>query len=138
MVVSICVVSTPDTGCVGWGTDGAVGAGVASRSATYRRTSSFRTLPSLPVPLTLNISTFSSFNIPRTAGVAREANLNGEDMASTTGSDSASVATLTAGGFATCSGIGCGGGGSLVGGGAFSSGYFDSSTSISHKALESH
>lgn len=48
--------------------DGVVGA--SSRAAAKVWTSSFRTRPSLPVPVTSDISTLSSFKRPRTAGVA--------------------------------------------------------------------
>lgn len=49
----------------------------ASRWAAKRCTSSFRTRPSLPVPVTSEIWTSSSFSRPRTAGVASVACFDG-------------------------------------------------------------
>lgn len=53
----------------GWG---GAGWGGSSRAVVSLWTSSFRTRPSLPVPVTSAMLMFSSFKRPRTAGVAND------------------------------------------------------------------
>ena len=122
-----------DTGVVG--IVGVVGCnvGAESRTVTNRRTSSLRTRPSFPVPGMSSIFTLWAFSIPRTAGVARVAyrepffGASGFWVVAATSTEGCFVSACAGAGLG-CAGAGAGSGGGL------SSGYFPSSTSISHRA----
>lgn len=68
--VSVCLVSGDDTGAVNVG---ALLEAVESLVSMCRRTSSFMTRPSLPVPVISRMSILCVLRRPRTAGVASEA-----------------------------------------------------------------
>lgn len=103
-----------------------------SFDSTSLSTSSFRTRPSLPVPVMSRMLMPCVLRRPRTAGVARDACFD-RGLTGAGGSIWDDSAACVA---ATTSGVGWAGSGSAFGCGWLSSGYLASSTSISQRAYE--